>query len=296
MATSSPLILDGAMGTELTRRGLDLHLPLWSAEAVLNHPDVVLQIHRDYLSAGADILTAATFRTESYTFLKAGCSTSSAHAACKNAVALCRHAITDLNPQRPILVAGSIAPLEDCYHPELTPPPEIIAEYQKERIGWLVEAGVDLLLLETMNNRREVLITAEIACSTGLPVITSLLLRDADHLRDGTPVKTILAELLQFAIVSIGINCVHHSIISRFLSLYAMQFPYPYTIYPNKDYYIDGQWSADNDFTPAIFPRIAAEWFSFGAKIIGGCCGTTPDYIAALGRHFHPSQLMQPGS
>ena len=116
--TSNPLILNGAMGTELIRKGVDLPLPLWSAEANLTHPDIVVNIQRDYVAAGADILTTNTFRTTTYTYRKAGYSKEKAKARARDslmsAVDLARQAAGEA-----VNVAGSITALEDCYTPEL---------------------------------------------------------------------------------------------------------------------------------------------------------------------------------
>jgi|TARA_B100000315_G_scaffold188911_1_gene178712 homocysteine S-methyltransferase len=114
------LLLDGAMGTELLHRGVNVSLPLWSASAVEEAPEIVEQIHRDYMKAGADIITTNTFRTTTRTFLKIGASPDEARARAKTstneAVRLAKKAASGN-----VMVAGSIAPLEDCYAPELFP-------------------------------------------------------------------------------------------------------------------------------------------------------------------------------
>ena len=113
-----PLILDGAMGTELLRMGVELPLPLWSAVANKTHSDIVYKIHQKYVKAGADVLTTNSFRTTPYAYQKAGFSKSDAILKSKNnlkkAVLLAKKAVSGNQ-----LIAGSIAPIEDCYSPEL---------------------------------------------------------------------------------------------------------------------------------------------------------------------------------
>ena len=158
--TSNPLILDGAMGTELIRKGVDLPLPLWSAEANLTHPDIVMNIQRDYVAAGVDILTTNTFRTTSYTYRKAGYSKEKAKERARDslmsAVDLARQAAGET-----VNVAGSITALEDCYIPELYPGKCAAEDIYGEIIEWFNEAGVDFLLFETMGNLDEIHIALE---------------------------------------------------------------------------------------------------------------------------------------
>ncbi|MBM2840689.1 MAG: homocysteine S-methyltransferase [Bacteroidetes bacterium] len=91
LSSKSTIILDGAMGTELQRRDVDTGLPLWSANALMVHPEVVLQIHKDYIEAGADIITTNTFRTTRRTFRRANLPDRSLQFT-KSAVALARKA------------------------------------------------------------------------------------------------------------------------------------------------------------------------------------------------------------
>ncbi|MCL4809963.1 MAG: homocysteine S-methyltransferase family protein, partial [Thermoanaerobaculia bacterium] len=113
-----PLLLDAALGTELARRGAPSAPPLWSARAVLERPELVLAVHRENAAAGADVLTAGTFRTQPGLLGPAA-----SDATCR-AVALAREAAS----ARPgVLVAGSVAPVADCWRPDLVPPERDLA-------------------------------------------------------------------------------------------------------------------------------------------------------------------------
>ncbi len=141
---NKPLILDGAMGTELAHRGFPIQLPLWSAQSVLEHPDAVLKIHEDYIAAGADILTTCTFRTDTRTFHKAGFNSTNAKKATFQAVDLVKQSIRNSKPNRKVWIAGSMSPLEDCYRPDLALDQITAFHEHYEKAGWLCEAGVDL--------------------------------------------------------------------------------------------------------------------------------------------------------
>src|SRR5882672_5942861 len=135
------IVLDGATGTELARRGVDTRGALFSAAAFATGPSIVREVHRDYAKAGAQVVTANTFRTNPR---KAG-------RQWREWTALA----VKLAKESGALVAGSIAPVEDCYLPELRPPPEVALAEHRQFARALAEAGCDLLLVETVNARDE---------------------------------------------------------------------------------------------------------------------------------------------
>ncbi|RME22190.1 MAG: homocysteine S-methyltransferase family protein, partial [Deltaproteobacteria bacterium] len=131
-----PILLDGPMGTELARRGVDTPAPGWSAWALERAPDVVAAIHADYAAAGATVHTVNSFRTQPRWFPDTW------RALVHRAVTLARRAVPETHR-----IAGSIAPLEDCYSPWLSPPDPRPEHRQLARA--LAAEGVDLLLVET---------------------------------------------------------------------------------------------------------------------------------------------------
>ena len=146
-------VIDGAMGSELIKRGLTLPRHIWSAEANLTNPEMVQQIHREYIDAGADYITTNTFRTTPRAYKKICTRISTlehslqqAQTSLSNAVDLAKKSTSNS-----VGVIGSIAPLEDCYSPKLFPGKNIAISEFSQLGGWLIEAGVDILLLETMN-------------------------------------------------------------------------------------------------------------------------------------------------
>lgn len=232
-----PLILDGAMGTELCRRGISIELPLWSAGVLLENPEIVKQIHMDYIKAGTDIITTNTFRTNSRTFLKAGLTKKDAFSATKMAASIARSAINTLNPVRKIWIAGSISPLEDCYQPELSPDYETALIEHRENAMWLAEAGVDFILIETMNTFREAIAASKVSLETKLPVITSFILDTNGNIFDGSDLFTSYIELTNLGIQGFSINCTHHSIISQVIYNYLTKITLPVAVYANSGIY-----------------------------------------------------------
>ena len=143
-ANKHPLILDGALGTELMRRGIKLPLPLWSAEANITHQKDVVSVHKDYVKAGADIITTNTFRSTTWTYKRAGFSTKRARERAKHSL---MKAVESAYQSSPSIIAGSITSIEDCYQPSLFPGKSVAEDSIGETLSWFNEAGVKTICL-----------------------------------------------------------------------------------------------------------------------------------------------------
>jgi len=294
IAQPRPILLDGATGTELSRRAVDIGLPLWSANALLAAPNVLSQIHADYLRAGAEVITANTFRTHRRSLSRGGLGTQ-AEELTRRAVELARAAIVAYTGSRgqgmsrECYVAGSLAPLEDCYQPDQVPPQAECEQEHAEMARHLAEAGVDLMLVETMNTIREAVAATRAAVATGRPVITSFVCRDDGRLFSGEAVRPAVEAVVPLGVAGVCINCTPSTIINKpFIELRAAVRSFSdhsilVGLYANigKTDEISG-WTATADVSPLEYARLAAKWLELGAHLIGGCCGTTPAHIAAL--------------
>lgn len=274
------------MGTELQRRGVDTPLPLWSASALLSHPDIVQEIHRDYLLAGAQILTTNTFRTSRWTLKKAGMGdrTSSLNAL---AVELARRAREKQGGGKTIWIAGSIAPLEDCYSPHLAPDEETAYKAHQEQAQLLADAGVDFLLLETMNTVAEARGALRAAVETHLPVAVSFCCSAQGRLLSGESLKDAFSAITPYQPLFISINCT--PVKATTLALQELRACDPkgsrnFGAYANAGELAEepGKWLFSKDMTPQKYAEYAKQWITLGAKVVGGCCGTTPEYIRVL--------------
>jgi homocysteine S-methyltransferase len=294
------LLLDGALGTELTRRGIDTTLPLWSARALIDSPEVVAQIHRDYLLAGAQVLTANTFRTNPRTLHRAGIADGGRELTHK-AVAIAKREIGDwrleigsqslISNLQSLLVAGSIAPAEDCYSPELVPSDNELREEHGELARNLADAGCDLILVETMNCIREATIAAQSAASTGLPVWVSFTLNERNDLLSGETLADAVQAVLPFQPQAVLVNCIPVAQIASALSVLRDATHLRGASHLSLGAYgnvghVDDEvgWTLTHAVSPSAYAEAAREWQSLGATIIGGCCGTMPEHIAAVAR------------
>jgi homocysteine S-methyltransferase len=286
-----PILLDGATGTELTRRAVNTGLPLWSASALLEAPEVLFQIHTDYLRAGAEVLTANTFRTHRRSLAKGGPALAErARELTFQAVQIAREAIHKFPNASERFVAGSLSPLEDSYLPDLVPPQADCEQEHAEMARHLAEAGADLILVETMNTVREAVAATQAARATGLPVLTSFVCRTDGRLFSGESVTEAVSAIAPLGVAGLLINCTPAPTIHqpfRELSTALQRQPVPRSmirgLYANIGHTndIDG-WTNTAEVTPLEYARLAAEWLKLGAGLLGGCCGTTPGHIAAV--------------
>ena len=201
------IVMDGGMGTEILRRGVPTTLPLWSAEALLTHPAVVQKIHEDYIAAGAEIIITDTFRTTRWAFTKKG-QADKAHDMTLLACQLVHQAIEQVKPAHPVYIAGSMAPLEDCYSPELTPSIEHLAQEHYAYARDLKAGGVDFLLLETMITLRETMAAIQAAKELAMPFAVSFCTNPQTALLGGETLENALKEVEQYDPLFIGVNCV----------------------------------------------------------------------------------------
>jgi S-methylmethionine-dependent homocysteine/selenocysteine methylase len=279
MVNGKLLLLDGATGTELNRRGVDTGLPLWSANALATNSglNVLRQIHLDYLNAGADVLTTNTFRTHRRAL--AG-QQQTARELTRRAVATAQEAVAQFGQQRQ--VAGSLAPLEDCYRPDLVPTDDECRSEHSERIQDLVEAGVDLLLIETMNSIREAVIAAESATATGRPTWVSFVCDSEGRILSGESVAVAAEMLMPLGVKGLGVNCgPAHTLAKPLAELRAICGPdFPLIAYGNIGYADGAQgWINTDAVDPENYWQCARTW---PAQIVGGCCGTSPEHIRKL--------------
>ncbi len=263
-------LLDGPLGTELERRGLPLPAPAWSARAVIEAPALLAAIHADYAAAGAQVHTAATFRTTARAL--AGTPWAGRwRELVARAVDLCRRAVGPGGR-----VAGSIAPLEDCFSPERTPEPAARRREHAELALCLRDAGCDLLLVETMPTADELLDATVAAVATGLPVWSAATLGPRGDFYTARSLAAARAAVAHEGARAFLLNCTPPD---RITSLLRELGPAPRLLtgaYGNNLF--DGQ----RGWSPERYADEAQAWRDAGAGILGGCCGTTPAHIRAL--------------
>jgi len=278
LQSPTSLLLDGANGTELARRGINVDVPEWSAAALVTAPDLVWQVHADYVAAGAELITANTFRTHARNLSPAGLASRTAELTAL-AVGLARDAAGDR-----AYVLGSQAPLEDCYSPQLVPPDNELRSEHQAMARQLANAGVDGILVETQNTIREAVAAAAAAAETGLPVLVSFVCGRDGRLLSGESLSAAATAVLPYEPAMLLVNCLPVETVSRVLpELIGAAGSRPVGVYANIGYADErGQWVNTDNIDPGVYGTQAARWLQAGARLLGGCCGTTPAHVAAL--------------
>ncbi|KNC07312.1 homocysteine methyltransferase [Pantoea sp. RIT-PI-b] len=295
------LILDGALATELEARGCNLADALWSAKVLMENPELIYQVHHDYFAAGAHVAITASYQATPQGFAARGLDEAQALALIKQSVQLAQRARDDYRASSastaPLLVAGSVGPYGAFlangaeYRGDYALPEEEMKAFHRPRVKALLEAGVDLLACETLPSFAEaqalISLLAEFPDSSAW---FSFTLRDAEHISDGTPLSQV-AELVNGApqVVAIGINCVALESVTPALRSLQAQSDKPLLVYPNSGEQYDASsktWhSAPSGCT--LHDKFH-EWQLVGARLIGGCCRTTPQDIAAIAACCQP--------
>ncbi len=272
-------VLDGPLGTELLARGVPTPLPGWSAHALETHPEIVGEIHGAYALAGASLHTTNTFRTRAALFPETWSE------LVRSAVRLARCAVPAQHT-----VAGSIAPLLDCYRPDLSPAdsdPLATRAAHFELATALVQAGCDALLCETFPHLGEGLLAVDAALEAAQG-------RDLEVWISFTPGYE--ADLLTPDQVALGareavargaraalVNCVPAARARAYVeALCDADLGVPLGCYANAGAPDERMgWTSAAD-APERYAEVAATWLAAGASWIGGCCGTGPAHTAAL--------------
>lgn len=294
------LILDGGLATELETRGEDLDDPLWSAKVLLERPERIRRVHHDYLAAGADCVTSASYQASFEGFARRGLSRDKARALFQASVDLAREARDGFwavpghreGRHRP-LVAASVGP----YGAYLADGSEFrgdydlgldeLTEFHRERFEALSRSGADLLALETVPSCVEAQALARLLESTpGPPAWMSFSCRDGRHISDGTPLRDVAAELDGCRrLVAVGVNCTAPRHVASLLRSVRGATGKLLVAYPNSGerYDVEGKaWRPGGDEAEPV--EACREWLDQGARLIGGCCRTSPATIRAMRR------------
>ncbi|MEM1418039.1 MAG: homocysteine S-methyltransferase family protein [Myxococcota bacterium] len=268
-------VLDGPLGTELSLRGVDTRLPLWSARALLEAPERVAEVHRAYAEAGATVHTTNTFRTRRETLGDAWA------AEARHAVRLCREAIAPGHR-----VAGGLAPLADCYRPDLSPATEDPkgTRTAHRALADVLAEDCDLLLCETFPHADEALLAVEAAVATGRETWLALTAGPDADLMTPEGMGRVARRAADAGAAAVLVNCISVPATAAFVAALAAAAPdVPVGAYANAGRPDEGiGWEGAPEPGARAYAGVAESWVAQGASIIGGCCGTGPAHVAAL--------------
>ena len=303
LASGRVLLMDGGTGSELQRRGVDTQLAMvdekgniqglypWAATANLETPEVVQQVHADYLGAGAELIISNSFWTNRIRLEPVGLGDRWEEYA-RAAARLALQARDAGNPEA--WVAGGLAPPtmmrqagRDASDVELMGE-EALFESLAEEARTLADCGVDLILPEYVGYIDDCVVAVDACASTGLPVFLGVrnIQPENGTLRNGDSIESLVAALEGHDLAAILLMCSAPEGISAGLPALRKAFDGPIGGYPNIGYtgFPGTPLSRADQFTPAVLGEFAVRWRDMGAQAIGGCCGTGPEHITGMRR------------
>jgi len=314
--TTGAVILDGALATELERRGADLRDPLWSAKMLLDDPALIRDVHRDYFEAGADVATTASYQASLPGLMQRGLSAGEAADVLRLSVRLAQEARDQFVGQAalPVRLAGGdrqgclsygeqlrplVAASIGCYGASLHDGSEYRGDYglsvqqlmdwHRPRLEILAACGADLLACETI----PCLVEAEALVrlldeSDGAPAWISFSCKGGQDLCHGETLAEAIALVARCPrVVAAGVNCTAPRHVADLLRSVAGITDKPLLAYPNSGEIWDAErqcWRATAD--DLDWGAAARAWHEGGARLIGGCCRTTPATIRRLRQAF----------
>ena len=278
------VLLDGGMGQELRARGLNPDAKV-AGLALLESPAEVRDVHREFIAAGAEVVTTWNYAVTPQRLAPSGLRNRLAEMT-RTAVELASEARAGKTGVR---VAGSLPPLRASYEPNEQDPICMTEEYAE--IADNLAPGVDLFICETMSSTGEAVAAASAAAAHDKPVWVSWTLRDEGdgRLRSGETVDAALTALSGIPVEAVLFNCCDARAITEAIPRLRDMTELPIGAYANAFVPIAKDWKRNDsrlrdlrDLTPEDYARLVAQWRASGAQIVGGCCGIGPAHIARL--------------
>jgi homocysteine S-methyltransferase len=292
------LALDGGLATELEFAGFNLDDPLWSARLLLEAPEAIEAVHRDYLSAGADCVISASYQATLPGFMRLGLTEAESAGTIRKAVQLAirvRDGFWGVEENRrgrlKPLVAAGVGP----YGAYLANGAEFTGDYDLDeeklydfhRRRWqiLSRTDADLLACETIPSASEARALARILAETPeAHAWFSFSCRDGEHISDGTPIARCVKPLASLPrVVAVGVNCTAPRYILSLVKSIRAVTTKPIVVYPNSGEVYDAsrkRWTGTAE--PDDLATAARGWYGSGARLLGGCCRTRPEHIRRL--------------
>lgn len=272
-----PLILDGANGTLLYMKGAVPERNLWMSYCNLTNPELVEEVHKEYIASGADIITTNTFRTNP---LSVNRSTIRDADIMEKSVGIALNAVEGTS----VIIAGSNPPAEDCYQMERMVKREVLEENHFAHITSLYRNGAHFVLNETQSHWDEIELICMICKDEDIPFIVSLYFDENLRIKSGETVMDAIELVSEFSPLAIGFNCIKPAAFSRLIQRIKPEF--------NWGFYLN---CGDGDFhdekincgiSPQEYIILVKEALTYSPSFIGACCGSGPEHIKQIKEMF----------
>lgn len=298
--TSTVVVLDGGLSTALEQQGVDLTSALWTARLLAEDPAQILEAHRAFYAAGAQVATTATYQASIDGFVGAGYDADTARRLIGRSVSLAQEARDELADTRPgLLVAASVGPygafLADGseYRGNYGVSRAQLREFHAPRLQLLADSAPDLFAVETIPDADEAEVLVELLDDIGVPAWFSYSVSGPATCA-GQPLAEAYAILADSSrIIAAGVNCSDQDDVLTAVETAVAVTGLPAVAYPNRG----GSWDSENkawSYGAALDLDLVESWVAAGARYVGGCCGTGPADIAVLARRVGPDSTTDP--
>ncbi len=271
-----PLILDGAMGSLLQQKGFESGGASWMTEINEKNPEKIIEIHKEYIVAGADIITTNTFRTNPAAFHASEVINISKYV--ENAVKLAIESVRNSS----VVIAGSNPPAEECYQSERLISNKILEQNHHNHIDLLINSGVDFILNETFSHLDEIIIVCNYCSSENIPYTISLYLNDELRLLSGETLKDSLNLIKKHNPFAIGLNCISPEHFEK--AFKSMDSNYNWGFYLNCGFDEHNVNEIKCRVAPKTYGEIVKKYLEYQPSFIGACCGSSPEHIKTIKR------------
>ena len=281
VAAGERILIDGATGTEIERRGVPQLDKAWNGGGALSHPDILRQVHLDYIHAGAEVVISNTFATHLHALKDAG---EADHFRAYNTrgVELAREAV-DQSGQADALVAGGISYWSWAGGETIA---EELGAPAVQQARFMADAGADFLILEMMVDIPRMEVTLDAAMQAGLPVWVGLSCQPDETgrmcLLSGDPLSDTIRLLASKKIDAIAIMHTEVEYVADCLDIVAEHWSGPVCVYAHSARWVNNKTFFDGTISAPDYADYAKGWLDQGVQIIGGCCGMGVDHIEAL--------------
>jgi S-methylmethionine-dependent homocysteine/selenocysteine methylase len=292
LAAGKVVFLDGAIGTELQKRGAPMDDDAWCAVATESHPHLLRAIHEDYIRAGVDVITTNTFSSSRVLLGPSGRADRAARLS-RRAVEIALEARERAAQGRPVAVAGSISHMVPVVHggavsdPSRVPSEALLRESFRELAETLAAAGCDLLLMEMMSHPVRARLAIEAAKASGLPLWIGLSARSeagrlVSYVRESWSFGEVVPQILAHGGEVAGVMHTNVSTVGPALQILRAHWSGPLMAYPDSGHFKNPDWVFEDIIPPADFGRACVAWVDAGVRVVGGCCGLSVEHIAAM--------------
>jgi S-methylmethionine-dependent homocysteine/selenocysteine methylase len=284
--TSGECVLtDGATGTEAERRGIPQLENAWNGGGALSHPDIIRQIHLDYLDAGAEVVISNSFATHLHALADAGEADRFGDYN-RRAVELAVEARDGSDAPGALVGAG----MSYWSWTDNPPPAAEMRRAATRQADVMAAAGADVIMLEMMVDLPNLEIMLDAVSDVGLPVWAGLTCRPGDGgviaLRRGSSLSDAVRLLDAHGVDLVNIMHTEVEDISASVAAISELWQGPIGVYAHSSTEVDKQWVFDDVISPAAYCDLAARWKDQGVSLIGGCCGITTAHVIEMKRRL----------